>query len=77
MKTDFYTKTILTVIAACLSAIVLRDAPIVSTAHAQARYGTTYGAHPGLENSVDVNIVAVGGKSILYGAAVPVKAPAE
>lgn len=53
MKTDFYTKTLLTIISACLLSIVLRDAPIVSTAHAQEQRGP-----------VDVNIAAVGGTRV-------------
>src|SRR5258705_5053068 len=35
MKTDLYTKVVLTVIAACLLGLLLRDAPTVTTAHAQ------------------------------------------
>ena len=35
MKTDLYTKTILTVIAVCLLGLVFRDAPTVTTAYAQ------------------------------------------
>ncbi len=37
MKVDIYTKIILTVIAMCLTVIVLRDIDIVSEAQAQAR----------------------------------------
>ena len=36
MRVDLYTKTILTVIAAALVALVVRDVPLVSTANAQA-----------------------------------------
>jgi hypothetical protein len=35
MKTDLYTKVVLTVIAACLLGLVFRDAPIVPTAQAE------------------------------------------
>jgi hypothetical protein len=35
MKTDLYTKVVLTVIAACLLGLVFRDAPIVTTAYAE------------------------------------------
>jgi hypothetical protein len=34
MKIDLYTKVILTTIAACLLALVFRNAPVVTTAHA-------------------------------------------
>ena len=36
MKTDLYTKIVLTVIAACLLGLVFRDAPVVTNAFAQA-----------------------------------------
>lgn len=35
MKIDIYTKTILTVIAAALVILVFKEAPVISTAHAQ------------------------------------------
>jgi hypothetical protein len=35
MKTDLYTKVVLTIIAACLLGLVFRDTPIVTTAHAE------------------------------------------
>ncbi|MDH7445232.1 hypothetical protein [Aquimarina sp. 2201CG14-23] len=35
MKTDTYTKTILTIIAVCLSVIVLKDINIIPKAHAE------------------------------------------
>jgi hypothetical protein len=35
IKTDLYTKVVLTVIAACLLGLVFRDAPIVTTAQAE------------------------------------------
>ena len=37
MKIDLYTKAVLTVIAICLSWLVVRDAPIISTANAALR----------------------------------------
>ena len=37
MQVDLYTKIVLTVIAACLVAIVVRDVPIVGEANAQMR----------------------------------------
>jgi hypothetical protein len=39
MKTDLYTKVVLTVIAACLLGLVFRDAPIVTTANAETATG--------------------------------------
>lgn len=53
MKTDFYTKTLLTIIAACLLSIVLRCAPIIAAAHAQEQH-----------DPIDVNITAIAGKPI-------------
>ena len=35
MKTDLYTKVVLTIIAACLLGLVFRDTPIVTTAQAE------------------------------------------
>ena len=35
MKTDAYTKIVLTIIAAALVVNLLKDAPVISTAHAQ------------------------------------------
>ena len=35
MKTDLYTKVVLTIIAACLLGLVFRDAPIVTTAYSE------------------------------------------
>ena len=35
MKTDLYTKVVLTIIAACLLGLLFRDTPIVTTAHAE------------------------------------------
>jgi hypothetical protein len=50
MKTDLYTKSVLTIIAACLLSIAFRDVPLVSTAHAQSPQGP-----------LDVNIAEIGG----------------
>ncbi|MEQ1595472.1 MAG: hypothetical protein ABL985_10280 [Casimicrobium sp.] len=52
MKTDTYTKCVLTVIAFCLLCLVVRDGPLVSTAHAQSRV------------PAEVNIVQIAGKTI-------------
>ena len=38
MKIDFYTKTILTVIAICLMTLILRTVPLVPTAIAQGSF---------------------------------------
>ena len=51
MKTHTYTKCVLTVIAFCLLCLVVRDGPLVATAHAQSR------------GTVDVNIVQINGKA--------------
>jgi hypothetical protein len=39
VKTDLYTKVVLTIIAACLLGLVFRDAPIVTTAYAETATG--------------------------------------
>ena len=49
MKIDLYTKCILTVIAGCLSLIVLRDVPILERAEANENRG----------NVQDVRIVGI------------------
>lgn len=55
MKTDFYTKAVLTVIAVCLVVIVLRDLDIVPKANALP---AVYAA-PAPSNVMDVRIVDV------------------
>ena len=52
MKTDLYTKAILTLIASCLLYIVVKDVALVKDAHAQTG---------GVAN---VNIVQIGGRPI-------------
>ncbi len=59
MKTDAYTKSVLTVIAFCLLYFVARDASVIPDAHANA--------------VVDVNIVKVAGSTINTYEGVPVK----
>lgn len=59
MKTDAYTKSVLTVIACCLLYFVARDASLVGDAHANA--------------VIDVNIVKVAGNTISTFDGVPVK----
>lgn len=61
MKTDFYTKAMLTVIAICLSVIVLKQVDIIPNAHANPttnlKTNTNYGLVPLNSNgSIDVNI---------------------
>ena len=41
MKIDVYTKSVLTIIAACLVCIVFRDMPLISTAHAEVPTAST------------------------------------
>ena len=55
MKTDTYTRIVLTVIAVCLLCLVLKPADVgfVSTAHAQS---------VAANKPVDVNIVSIDGK---------------
>jgi hypothetical protein len=59
MKTDVYTKCVLTVIACCLLYFVARDASVIPDAHASA--------------VVDVNIVKVAGFTVNSYEGVPVK----
>jgi hypothetical protein len=65
MKTDFYTKTILTVIAICLSIIVVKDLELIPAAHASekgeaATLDSKYKLVPVNEfNTIDVRIVDI------------------
>ena len=62
MKTDVYTKTVLTVIACCLLYFVAKDLSVVPVVHARS------------EGLIDVNIVQIAGRSIsTYDAVLPVK----
>lgn len=67
MKTDGYTKTVLTVIACCLVYLVAKDLSVVPVVHAQSR------------GPIDVNVVQVAGATISnngmvsYDAFLPVK----
>jgi len=64
MKTDLYTKTILTIIAICLLFIAGRDMVVL--------------AYADRKDIVDVNIVAVSGNRIgVYDKALPVKVVPE
>jgi len=76
MKTDLYTKSILTVIAIALIALVFKNTPIVSTAQAEKTNFNKYASIPVNEDGsinvrmaadMDVNIRSIGGSSI-YGA---------
>ena len=57
MKTDLYTKAVLTVIAVCLTVMVLKDADIVPTARAAGNSNTHYGLVPlNADGTINVNI---------------------
>tara|TARA_B110000046_G_scaffold18544_1_gene17728 strand:+ start:1427 stop:1819 length:393 start_codon:yes stop_codon:yes gene_type:complete len=62
MKTDFYTKTVLTVIAFCLSILVMKDLDIIPKAYANENNNSlsaniNYGLVPlNPDGSIDVNI---------------------
>jgi len=53
MKIDLYTKSILTVIAACLLSTVFRGTPLIPAAHAV-----------GVQFPTDVNIESIGGVGV-------------
>ncbi len=83
MKTDFYTKAVLTIIAICLTIIVLKQVNIVPSAYAGSPKtnlysNTTYGLVPlnadgsidvNIKSSsqMDVNITGVNGSYVSYG----------
>lgn len=62
MKTDFYTKTVLTVIAICLTILVLKEVDLIPKAYANETYNglspnINYGLVPlNSDGSIDVNI---------------------
>lgn len=64
MKTDFYTKTVLTVIAICLIILVFKQVDIIPKAYAETPYSNfnsnlNYGLVPlNKDGSIDVNIVS-------------------
>ena len=64
MKTDFYTKTVLTVIAICLTIIVLKEVEIIPKAYAgpsenNLNTSMNYGLVPlNKDGSIDVKIVS-------------------
>lgn len=83
MKTDFYTKTVLTVIAICLSIIVLNHVDIIPNAYAETpntnlTTNMEYGLVPlnadgsidvkiKASSEIDVNITGVNGSYVPYG----------
>ena len=69
MKTDPYTKTLLTVIAVCLVICVLRDVPLVPPAHAQEALRPP---RPMPAEVMQVDIVRVAGAPVMRDAAWPV-----
>ena len=58
MKTDLYTKSVLTVIAACLAIIALKEVDIIPTAQAATNFTNVhYGLVPlNSDGTIDVNI---------------------
>lgn len=58
MKTDLYTKAVLTVIAGCLTVIALKNADLMPTAHAaNSNINTRYGLVPlNADGSINVNL---------------------
>lgn len=66
MKTDLYTKVILTVIAIALVGILVKDIDFVSKAQAKSPNPTEV-LKTQSSDVIDVNIVRVGGKLIQYG----------
>lgn len=76
MKTDLYTKTVLTVIALALLALVFKNTTIVNEAKADKTILSRYASIPlnedgsinvKLISDMDVNIKSIGGSSV-YGA---------
>ena len=66
MKTDLYTKVILTVIAVALVGILVKDIDFVSKAQAKSP-NTTEVLKTQSSGTIDVNIVKIGGRSVSYG----------
>lgn len=88
MKTDAYTKSVLTVIALCLVVLVLRGVDLIprATANAAGPAQTWQTSRPllvnndgsinvritGLEGPMNVNVAEVGGNRV-YGSKLPVE----
>ena len=64
MKTDLYTKTILTVIAVCLTVNLLKEFEVIPTAKANTTAPNPIPA-PTQSNVVDVNITHIGGTKLV------------
>lgn len=65
MKTDLYTKVILTVIALCLSLNILKEFDIIPTVQAKESVSVPAPAPQAVQSgTVDVNIVSVSGSSV-------------
>ncbi|WP_185154987.1 hypothetical protein [Dysgonomonas sp. HDW5B] len=64
MKTDLYTKTVLTVIAVCLTVNLLKEFEIVPTAKASTATDQTSQPTAIKNETVDVNISQIGGVPI-------------
>jgi|GEM_PF-2341321 len=76
VKTDLYTKAILTVIAVFLGILVFQNMNIVTPAHATATPVIVHAPEPTQSRNqiMDVNIVQIGGRSITGSSAtIPVE----
>ena len=69
MKSDLYTKVVLTVIAACLLGLVFRDQPVVPAAYAQGN--ETHMIIDNVQGALPVTIDSV------QGGALPVRNPVD
>ncbi len=81
MKTDMYTKTVLTVIALALSVLVIQNSGLISTAQASRSNINSFSQVPVNEdgtisvkvaNDMDVNISKIGGSSVCGSYGLPV-----
>lgn len=68
MKSDFYTKFILTIIAISLVILVLKDTNIITPVNASPAFSNSSSSE-----TVDVNIVSINGNSTYYGLKVSVE----
>jgi len=73
MKTDLYTKVVLTVIAVALCVIVFQNTQLVTTAQAAPPPVNITAPAPQATKSevIDVNIVRVGGYSVYGSSGIP------
>ncbi|PXV69219.1 hypothetical protein CLV62_101488 [Dysgonomonas alginatilytica] len=66
MKTDLYTKTVLTVIAVFLGVLIFQNTSVISTVQANTAATSPTPIPTAIQNTpVDVNIVQVDGKPVL------------